>query len=281
MLTPLTQVGPDQPTAWTITLLGSQTVEGLGSTQGIHVRDGMIYLFGDAQTGVVRELRLGHDARRLEPTGRSIRLTHGGANLLPHPTGIAHHPRYGTFIGDTVRGRGVIWRVDWEAALRDGCLDRAVLNRCDDTAAVNGCRPEFVRLGDRWLLATSDYGPSGNEVRLYDPTRLAEAAATTDPGVLVARFPCGPWVQSLHWLNDQDLLILVQNQTCGRGYRLTLMSLTQPHRPAVIDLPHPTDELEGFAMLGPRLALLVSSSTANNAWLADVATAPATLPRAA
>lgn len=258
-----------------ITLLGSQTLKGLGHAQGLTCRNGFVYVFGDAETGIVREYRLSRDPLRLTPTGRAIHLTQHGHDLLPHPTGVAHRPGLPTFFGDTVRGRGVIWYVELDLAAADGHLNRAVLNRCLDTVATNGCRPEYARYQGRWVVATSDYGPAGNEIRLYDPHRLARSSRTCDPGVLIARFPCGPWVQSLRWLDDEGALVLVQNQACGRGYRLTTIRLEMPHAaPDVLDLAHPADELEGFAVVEPGLALLVSSSLTDNVWFARVEAKP-------
>lgn len=270
-------------------LLGCQTLAGLGSAQGVHRRGRFVYAFGDADTGIVREYAVEpagpENAPRLAPTGRAVRLTQHGVNLLPHPTGLTHHPDFGTFLGDTVHRRGVIWRIDFDRALRDGCLDHAVINRCRDDLAVNGCRPEFVRYRGRPLVATSDYGPAGNEVRLYDPATLGRVDRTGLEGLLVARFPCGPWVQSLHWLDDLGLLVLVQNQQAGLRYRLTFVCLESGCSPVqTLDLPHPADELEGFAMLCRRHALLLSSSAQDNAWFADLrlsASTPHATPRAA
>ena len=58
---------------------------------------------------------------------------------------------------DPTRSRGVIYRLDWGRAWRDGDLDAAVLDVIDD-AAINGCRPEFVTIGGRPLLEP-DPGP--------------------------------------------------------------------------------------------------------------------------
>lgn len=269
-LTPAPPAAAERPR---LRLLGCQTLQGLGSTQGVDYRDGRVYVFGDAETGVIREFEpCGCEtAPRLETTGRCIRLTCGGENLLPHPTGLTHHPQFGTFLGDTVRQRGVIWRIDWDRALRDGCLDRAIVNRCEDDEAVNGCRPEFVHVGGRTLVASSDYGPAGNEVRLYDPTTLGRVSRTSE-GCVVARFPCGPWVQGLHWIDKTSTLVLVQNQVAGLRYRLTFVRLGESldgRVTATVDLANPDDELEGFTLLDGGRALLVSSSRQDNAWFAN------------
>ena len=151
---------------------------GLGAVQGVVVRDGRVYAFGDVfqakpRVGVIREY-----TSELKPTGRVVWLRKGGKPLIVHPTGLTWHDRWGTFLGDTVksadptRSRGVIYRIDWERAWKDGNLDEAVLNVIDDDAAINGCRPEFVSVGGRSLLATADYGDIRPEIRLYDPEGL-------------------------------------------------------------------------------------------------------------
>lgn len=246
-----------------------QTVSGIGAGQGAVAHDGFIYLFGDAETGVIREYRAVEDAEGppwVEATGRSIRLTHRGRDVAPHPTGLTFHPEHGCFLGDTVKGRGRIFHIDWDRALEDADLDRAILNVTTDDLAVNGCRPEFVRFEGRWLVATSDYGGSGNQVRLYDPGALASAARTSENGVLVKRFPCGPFVQSMQWLDDQETLVLVQNQTPGLGYRFTFASLTMDdlREAPMLDLDSPTDELEGFAPLGDGRYLMLSAMSEDN-----------------
>lgn len=252
------------------------TAEGLGAAQGAAVHAGALLIYGDAETGVVREYSADAGNEELRPTGRVLRLTRDGVDLLPHPTGLTFHADYGVFVGDTVARKGTIYHVDWDRAMADGTLDHAVLNTTRDDVAVNGCRPEFVRFGGRWLVATSDYGPRGNQVRLYDPQRLAEAQTTSEPGVLVRAWSCGPWVQSLCWLDEPGVLLLVQNQVEGLRYRVSAVRL--PEDPAagavevlrVVDLPEPADELEGLAMLGPGRAVLVNSSREKNVWFAGV-----------
>lgn len=259
----------------------SQTVPDLGEGQGAAVRDGFVYLYGDAETGVIREYRCEADEAgaiaQLVPTGRAVRLTAGGDDIIPHPTGLTFHPEFGTFLGDTVRGKGTIYHIDWDAALSDGTLDRAVLNVAHDDLAVNGCRPEFVRVGERWLVATADYGDRDNALRLYDPKRLAEAALTSQDGVLVARQPCPPFVQSMYYDDPTRRLVLAQNQIAGLRYRLTLyavddMSTVEPI--SMVDLPQPTDELEGFCMLPSTPAeqdcILFSSAREQNVWFATI-----------
>jgi hypothetical protein len=131
----------------------SITDAGLGAAQGVVIRDGKVYALGDVfqarpRVGVIREY-----TKELEPTGRAVWLRRGEKPLIVHPTGLTWHDRWGTFLGDTVksadptRSRGIIYRIDWERAWKDGDLDAAVLNVIDDDAAINGCRPEFVNVG--------------------------------------------------------------------------------------------------------------------------------------
>ena len=127
--------------------------EGLGAVQGVVVRDGKVYAYGDVfraapRVGVIREY-----TEQLEPTGRVVWLSRGGKPLIVHPTGLTWHERWGTLLGDTVksadpaRSRGVIYRLNWERAWNDSNLDAAVLDVIDDDVAINGCRPEFVTVG--------------------------------------------------------------------------------------------------------------------------------------
>jgi hypothetical protein len=251
----------------TLTLGPAETMTGVGAAQGLEWRDGKLYLYGDGECGVIRELDVSTSPPR--STGREIRLTVDGQDRVPHPTGLTFHPDFGTFLGNTVSQKGTILHVDWEKMLRDGTLDGAVLNAAEDDLATNGSRPELVRLGQRWLVASSDYGASGNEVRLYDPDALKGAARTSEPGVLVHRFPCGPWVQSLHWIDERGLLVLVQNQVEGRRWRLTFVDLRRSvdeGRAVVLSARdfEPADELEGFHMVSSTTGFLVSSSERDN-----------------
>ena len=133
----------------------SITDPGLGAVQGVVVRDGKIYAYGDVfraepRVGVIREY-----TERFEPTGRVVWLRRGGKPLIVHPTGLTWHEKWGTFLGDTVksadpaRSRSVIYRLDWDRAWKDGNLDQAVLNVIEDDAAINGGRPEFVAVDGR------------------------------------------------------------------------------------------------------------------------------------
>jgi len=251
------------------------TAQRVGAGQGVFVRDDFLYLYGDAETGIIREYDLAAArAGRLEPTGRDILLTRDGEDLASHPTGLTWHPEYGTLLGDTVNRQGAIYHLDWDRALADGDLDDAVLHVIRDDAAVNGTRPEFVRVDGRWLVATSDYGDMDNAVRLYDPVRLLEVDRTSEEGVLVAEYPCGPFVQTLHWIDDLGTLVLVQNQVAGLRYRFTFARLDGPGRDLrscpVLDLPGLEDELEGFALLGGGRAVMFSAWPEDNVRFAEV-----------
>jgi hypothetical protein len=256
-----------------------QTVPGIGAGQGVSVIDGRVLFYGDRYAddyrGVIREALWDPEERTLTPTGRDVRLQVAGQDLAPHPTGLTRHGVFGTVLGDTVNRRGTLFWIDLDQAMADGSLDRAVIHRIDDTAAVNGTRPCFVRLGDRWLVATSDYGDVGNRVRLYDPDRLRAVSQTSEAGVELASFSCGPFVQNLLWLDGPGLLVLVQNTVEGLGWRLTFVDLERSVRrgSAVVvsrvDLA-PADELEGMAMLDETTAVLVSASRRDNVRLARV-----------
>lgn len=249
-----------------VDVIKSETLEGLGAGQALAMVDGRLVVMGDSETGVMREYHVDAREMKAEPTGRVILLTRDGIDLLPHPTGLAHDATFGTFLGDTVRRRGTIWRIDLERAWVDGDLDRAVLGQAADTAAVNGSRPEYVIFGGREVVATSDYGPLGNQVRLMDVAKLTNTKETREAGVVVAKLPAGPWVQQLHWIEARQILVLVQNQVAGLKYRLTFVSGLPEGRPryATVDLRAPIDELEGFAMVSDTVGVMLSSSRKDN-----------------
>ncbi len=250
-----------------------RTVEGLGAMQGISFHDGKVYLYGDVwdakpRVGVIREY-----TADFEPTGRVVWLRRDGKPLLLHPTGLTWQERWGTFLGDTLNKKAVIYRFDWKRAWEDGNLDHAVLDVIDDDAAINGCRPEFATLGGKAYLATADYGSVHPEVRLYDPEKMLASKRTSAPGVVVHRILVGPYNQNLHWDAERGQLTCVQNAIEGRGWRLEVLDLAK----AVADgrasgpgvrvrtltfLPH--DELEGYRPLEGGRGVFVTSSTKNN-----------------
>jgi hypothetical protein len=260
----------------------SITDMGLGAVQGVVVRDNKVYAFGDVfraepRVGVIREYTM-----KLEPTGRVVWLRRSGRPQIVHPTGLTWHDRFGTFLGDTIktadpaRSGAVIYRLDWERAWKDGNLDQAVRDVIDDDAATNGCRPEFVSLGERVLLATADYGDARPEIRLYDPDRLLAARRSSAPGVVVERVPCGPFNQSLHWDAKTGLLTCVQNVVAGRGWRLDVLDLARAVGDARSDGPKarvrlltfpPHDELEGYWSLGSGRGLFAVARRSDNLFI--------------
>src|SRR5262249_4054104 len=143
--------GPPPDQSWMADALvdraTKQTDSQLGACQGIVIRDGRIYAYGDVYTakprvGVIREYDM-----ELRPTGRAVWLRRADQPLIVHPTGLTWHDRWGTLLGDTVKKKAVIYRIDWDRAWSDGNLDHAVRDVIDDDAAINGCRPTFVTLG--------------------------------------------------------------------------------------------------------------------------------------
>jgi hypothetical protein len=243
------------------------------------VRDGRVYAYGDVfqaepRVGVIREY-----TEQFEPTGRVVWLRRGGEPLIVHPTGLTWHDRWGTLLGDTIksadptRSRAVIYRLDWERAWKDGDLDEAVLDVVEDDAAINGCRPEFVAVGGRPLLATADYGDVRPEIRLYDPAALLAAGRSSAPGVVVHRVLCGPFNQNLHWDAGSGHLTCVQNVVAGRGWRLDVLDLTRAVADGRVEGPRvrvhrltfpPHDELEGYWPLAGRRGLFAVARRRDN-----------------
>jgi hypothetical protein len=259
--------------------VAARTMPGLGAMQGVTFRDGKVYLFGDVwdarpRVGVIREYTTDY-----EPTGRVVWLRRDDKPLLRHPTGLTSHPRFGTFLGDTVNRKAVIYRFDWDKAWIDGDLKGAVLDVIDDDAAVNGCRPEFVTVGGRDYLATADYGDARPEVRLYDPELLLKAKRSSAPGVVAHRLLCGPFNQSLHWDGSRGQLTCVQNAINGRGWRLEVFDLAKaiadgrssgPGVAVRLQTFKPHDELEGYRPLDAKRGLFVTSSRKNNLVVGEV-----------
>ena len=258
-----------------------QTCDGLGACQGASSHDGFVYLYGDAKpNGVIRQYRVdpasdGSVTPHLTYTDLQIDLTYQGQNLINHPTGLTWNAEFGTYLGNTVTRTksGTIYHLDWPRMLIDRNLDHAILNVVADDLAIQGCRPEFVRHDDRWLLATADYGHVDNAVRLYDPVKLAAAKRTSDAGVLVERHPCGPFVQNLHWVDTRGTLLVIHNPVEGRRWRLVAADLwTTPDLrtlPPYDDFTN-ADELEGFTMLDPDRCLFVTSSRRDNVTVAHI-----------
>jgi hypothetical protein len=245
----------------------------LGACQGIAIRDGRIYAYGDVysvkpRVGVIREYDMD-----LNPTGREIWLRQSDRPLIIHPTGLTWDDRWGTFLGDTVNKKARIYRLDWQRAWSDGNLDSAVLDAIDDDAAINGCRPTFVTINGRKLIATADYGNIHPEIRLYDPELLLKVHRSSAPGVEVYRMLCGPFNQNLHWDDDNGRLTCVQNVIEGRGWRLDVIDLQKGLAFGRADGPGvrlksftfaPHDELEGYWPLDHDRALFVTSRRDGN-----------------
>lgn len=259
-----------------VTVLGQQTCERLGACQGASEHDGFVYLYGDANPGVIRQyLVVDGDVPKLSYTRLEISLTRNGVNIINHPTGLTWNPEFGTYLGNTVTAtkKGTIYHLDWPRMLIERNLDHAVLNTIDDDLAVQGCRPEFVRRGDLWFLATADYGGVRNAVRIYDPAKLAVAGKTSELGVLVEQHPCGAFVQQLHWIDSRQTLLVIENQIAGRRWRLVAADLWHSPDLRMITpydaLPYP-NELEGCCLIDPDHCVLVTSSRENNCTMARI-----------
>ena len=260
----------------------STTIDSLGACQGVSYQAGKAYLYGDREVGMIRTYTVGNEA--LTFTGQEIKLTVDGKDVINHPTGIAYNKTGPTFIGNSIRlnpegtkWRAVIYLVNWAGLLRTGTLDGNLLNTIEDDACIQGTRPEYVQYQNKWYVATADYGDKVNEVRLYDPSLLAKAQKTSEPGVVVKKFTCSPWVQNLHWIPSKGVLVLIQNQIEGRRWRFTFLDFKksiESGRESVIktiDIDK-ADELEGFALLGGlKTGLAVTSSRANNAHFMNLA----------
>ncbi len=259
----------------------SYTVDSLGACQGAHYQHGKVYLYGDRETGMMRAYILGKDT--LTWTGEEYKLTQDGKDLINHPTGIAWNGAGPTFIGNSIRlnaegtqWRAVIYNVNWEGLLKTRTLDGNVLSVIEDDACIQGARPEYVKYKGKWYVATADYGNHGNEVRLYNPERLAQVSHTKEAGVLYKKFTCGPWVQNLHWIAEKNILVLIQNQIEGRKWRFTYLDFEksiasgQAVALKMIDIDKP-DELEGFTFLSTnQTGIAVTSSRKDNVHFINV-----------
>ncbi|KAA2244906.1 hypothetical protein F0L74_02785 [Chitinophaga agrisoli] len=259
----------------------SYTVDSLGACQGAHYQHGKVYLYGDRETGMMRAYIPGKDT--LTWTGEEYKLTQDGKDLINHPTGIAWNGVGPTFIGNSIRlnaegtqWRAVIYSINWEGLLKTHTLDGNVLRVIEDDACIQGARPEYVKYKGKWYVATADYGNHGNEVRLYNPERLAQVSHTKEDGVLFKKFTCGPWVQNLHWIAEKNILVLIQNQVEGRKWRLTYLDFERSVASGeavvlkVVDIDKP-DELEGFTFLSTnQTGIAVTSSRKDNVHFINV-----------
>ncbi len=254
----------------------------LGAAQGIAVRADRIYAYGDVysaqpRVGVIREYDM-----KLKPTGREVWLRQAERPLITHPTGLTWDEHWGTLLGDTFKKKAVIYRLDWKRAWDDGNLDHAVLDTIDDDAAVNGCRPTFVTVKGKTLIATADYGDVRPEIRLYDPERLLKARRSSTPGVLVHRARCGPFNQNLYWDSTSGRLTCVQNVIEGRGWRLDIIDLFQAIARGRADAAGARiktltfsahDELEGYWPLDRERSVFVTSRRDGNIVLGQIKSA--------
>jgi len=258
-----------------LSLVSSHTIDSLGACQGASYLDGKVYLYGDREAGIMREFSQTGDS--LHYTGKEIRMTVDGNDVINHPTGIARHAKLPVFIGNSVRlnaegtlWRAVIYQVDWAGLLKTGTLDGNLVRTIEDDACIQGTRPEYVRYNGKWLVATADYGDKRNEVRLYDPAVLQKVDKTSAPGVLVKKFTCGPWVQNLHWVPEKGVLVLIQNQIEGRRWRFTFVDLQKSLEKGEQVVLHSvdidkSDELEGFTFTGSSSkGIAVTSSRKSN-----------------
>ena len=190
--TPDCSACPGAPGSTPFVALGAaQSPTDVGAAQGVDVRDGFVYVFGDDDVGVIAELAMGAKGVAFE-TGTRARLTRDGADVIGHPTGLTNQPMVGTFMGNSLRNlEGRIYELDWEQLLITGALDNALLHEVLDDLSAAGSRPELVKTNDSWLVASADYTEGHSRVRLYDPVALRSAARTSDPGVLVTSFEAG------------------------------------------------------------------------------------------
>jgi hypothetical protein len=253
----------------------SYSIDSLGACQGISYQKGRIFLYGDRETGMIREYKMKGDS--LVYLNKEMRLTLNDTDVINHPTGIAYNGKDPVFIGNSIRlnKEGTLWRaviycIDWEGLQKTGRLDGNLLNTIDDDTCIQGTRPEYVQYNKKWYVATADYGDKKNEVRLYDPAALRKAKRTSVKGVLYKKFTCSPWVQNLNWIADKGQLLLIQNQIEGRRWRFTYVDLAKSIASGkqesikVIDIDR-ADELEGFTFLKDNnKGFAVSSSRKNN-----------------
>lgn len=257
------------------TLVRETTVDSLGACQGASYQKGRIFLYGDREIGMIREFKWEKDS--LAYINKEYKLTQNGQDVIGHPTGIAWNGGDKVFIGNSIRlnkegtqWKAVIYQVNWPGLQKTGTLDGNIISTIDDDACIQGTRPEYVKYNNKWYVATADYGDKGNEVRLYDPEKLAHCRKTSEPGVLFKKFTCTPWVQNLHWVSRNGVLILIQNQVEGRKWRFTYVDLKKSLNAGImqvikqVDINSRIDELEGFTFINNNKGIAVTSSRKNN-----------------
>jgi len=271
----LFMVKPSHNSEVNMQISGSYSVDSLGACQGVSYQNGRIFLYGDREIGMIREYKMNSDS--LLYFNKEYKLTINNQDLINHPTGIAFNGKSPTFIGNSIRlnPEGTLWKaviycVNWQGLLDTGTLDGNIISTIEDDTCIQGTRPEYLQYNNKWYVATADYGPEKNEVRLYDPLLLQRAKKTSEKGVLVKKFTCSPWVQNLYWMAEKNMLVLIQNQIEGRRWRFTYLDLKKSVESGtqqvikVIDIDR-ADELEGFAFLNTSSkGIAVSSSRRNN-----------------
>ena len=185
-----------------------------GSWQGLQTIGDHIYLLGDGDTGIIRELDLD-----LNPTGWEGALTQNGVEIIGHPTGLAYQEGLPAFIG----GSGRISSFDWDMFYEDRNLDRALQR----TVLVEplGTRPEYVHLNGEWLIASTGYSPSPNTFFIMDPEKLQTSFDVDEPGVILTRFEVPPYVQDIHWNEMTSEVILIRNIQKQKGWVFTSLDL--------------------------------------------------------
>ncbi len=259
------------------------TDSSLGAVQGVVVRDRFIYAYGDDRssgqsTGIIREYTL-----NLRHTGRLVTLTRNGISIIPHPTGLTWHPEWGTFIGNTVRRKGTILRIDWERAWADANLDNAVLDIIEDDAASNGSRPVFVTMDGKTFLASADYMGFSPDLRLYDISAMLKTGKTSSKEVTVHRLDCGQYTQNLHWNSEKGHLTFIRNKWPYawpyRGYHLETIRLSEAvaagfvsHPSAVVSSVYFDDkgELEGWNPVDETVSVFAVNQKVKNLFTARI-----------
>lgn len=261
----------------------SVTDVSLGAVQGAVIRDGLIYAYGDFKqsghhTGVIREYTL-----KLQYTGRMVKLTQNGISIMPHPTGLTWDPQWGTFMGNTVKRKGSIIRIDWKRAWADSNLDNAVLDIIDDDAAANGSRPVFVKIGEDQFIASADYLGFSPELRLYNISAMLKSGRTSTGGVIIHRLKCGQNTQNLHWDPEKGYLTFIQNRWPFmwpyRGFHLETIKLSEAIAAGSVSDPSAViismyfkdkEELEGWYPLNASLSVFAVNRKYHNLFTAEI-----------
>lgn len=259
------------------------TDSSLGAVQGVVIRDGLIYAYGDLKqsghhTGVIREYTL-----KLQYTGRMVKLTQDDVSIIPHPTGLTWNPQWGTFIGNTVKRKGKIIRIDWKRAWADSNLDNAVLDIIDDDAASNGSRPVFVKIGDESFIASADYMGFRPELRLYNINAMLKTGKTSSEGVIIHKLKCSQNTQNLYWDAEKGYLTFVQNRWPFiwpyRGFHLETVKLSEAIAAGSVSGPsvlissmyfRDKEELEGWYPVNTTLSVFAVNRKSQNLFTAEI-----------